>query len=518
MTDLQEAAGAPAGRLRTIITADPELDDLNSMIRLLLYSNELAIEGLVYASSRFHWKGDGAGTTFFLPDREYDEPKASWRWAPGERFLDDAIDAYALVHENLVRHDPGYPRPEELRAVVREGNVAFEGDMSEETPGSRLIADALLDDGTEPVYLQNWAGTSTVARALLSIEERNSASADWAATKAAVSRKAVILKFASQDGTYDDYIRPTWPDIRVIDVSTMAWGYGARRVALPEGAAMLKADWMRENVTERGPLGALYRVWGDGRQMVPGDPTDYFHLSGFSREELTEQGFWVWIDPSPAGEWISEGDTTNLLNLFANGLRGHEHPSYGGWGGRAERTDEGPDTWSVAAARDARPAGEAPDETAPDAAPPVDAGGDGFAFGATASDEYSVTRWFAQAQRDFATRLRWSVTPEYAAANHHPVVSVHPGLDVTAAAGSRVVLRATAEDPDGDAVTLHWLQYREAGTLPTALELQGADTAEVAFTLPPDAASGGTVHVVVEACDDAELPLATYRRVIVTVT
>ncbi len=512
MTGEQVPGGATNRRPRTIITADPELDDLNSMIRLLLYSNELTIEGLIYASSRFHWKGDGAGTTFFLPDREYDAPQTSWRWAPGERFLDDAIDAYALVHENLARHAPGYPRPEELRAVVRAGNVAFEGDMSEETAGSRLIAEVLLDDGTEPVYLQNWAGTSTVARALLSIEERHAESADWAATKAAISRKAVILKFASQDGTYDDYIRPAWPDIRVVDVAVHAWGYGARSVALPEGSAMLGAGWMRRNVTERGPLGALYRVWGDGRQMVPGDPTDYFHLSGLSREELTAEGYWVWIDPSPAGEWISEGDTTNLLNLIPNGLRSHEHPSYGGWGGRAERTDEGPDTWSVAAAKDALPEGVASD---PGASGGTASGGTGF--GGVPSDEYSVTRWFAQAQRDFATRLHWSVTSDYGAANHHPVLSVHPGVDVAAAAGSRVVLRASAEDPDGGAVTLRWWQYREAGTLPVALELDGSDTAEVAFTLPPDAAAGGTVHVVVEARDGAEVPLVTYRRVIVTV-
>ena len=235
------------------------------MIRLLLFSNEVAIEGLVYASSRFHWKGDGAGTTFFLPDREYDEPQTSWRWAPGERFIDDAIDAYALVHGNLAVHDIGYPSPEQLRSVVREGNVAFEGDISEETPGSQLIADVLLDDGAEPVYLQNWAGTSTVARALRSIEEQYSGSGEWEHVRAAVSRKAVILKFASQDGTYDGYIRPSWPDIRVVDVASMAWGYGARRVALPEGAAMLTASWMRDHVTGVGPLGTLYRVWGDGR-------------------------------------------------------------------------------------------------------------------------------------------------------------------------------------------------------------------------------------------------------------
>ena len=205
----------------------------------------------------------------------------------------------------------------------------------------------------------------------------------------------------------------------------------------------------------------------------------------------------MWFDPQPAGEWISEGDTTNMLNLLGNGLRGHEHPSYGGWGGRAARTAEGPDTWSIAESRD-----EAPDETVPDE---------------TVPDEYSVTRWFADAQRDFATRLRWSVTSEFSAANHHPVVTLSPGLDLSAAPGQRVTLRSNAEDPDGNAVTLRWWQYREAGTLPAAVRLDGADAAKVAFTLPDDAVRGQTVHLILEARDDAELPLATYRRVIVTV-
>jgi hypothetical protein len=37
------------------------------------------------------------------------------------------------------------------------------------------------------------------------------------------------------------------------------------------------------------------------------------------------------------------------------------------------------------------------------------------------------------------------------------------------------------------------------------------------FTLPHDAEPGRTVHLIVEARDDAELPLAAYQRVIVTV-
>lgn len=478
-----------AVRPRTIITADPELDDLNSMIRLLLYSNEIAIEGLIYASSRYHWKGDGKGTTFFLPDREYDEPQTSWRWAPGERFIDDAIGAYGETYDNLIVHDPRYPAPEALRSLVYEGNVDFEGDTSRDTPGSRLIADVLLDDRPGPVFLQMWAGPSTVARALMSIEERFTGSADWNEIRAAVSAKAVITKFDSQDATYDDYILPRWPDIRVIDVATLAWGYAARSTIRAEDTHLLSAGWLRENVTSVGPLGALYRVWGDGRQMVPGDPTDYFHLSGHSADELRGLGYWVWMAPQAAGEWISEGDTTNMLNLLVPGLRGSEHPTYGGWGGRARRADVGPDTWTL-----------------------VDSG-----MGTPAGDEASVTRWFADAQADFAARLRWSARGRYEDANHHPVLSIAQGLDIDVMSGGETQLSAVVDDPDGDGVQCHWWLYREAGTCSADVSLSTETGATTTVRVPADASPGGTIHVVCEAEDDAERPLKAYRRVILTV-
>ena len=484
-------------RPRTIITADPELDDLNSMIRLLLYSNEIEIEGLVYASSRFHWRGDGAGTSFFLPDREYDEPQTSWRWAPGERFIDDAVDAYAEVHPNLVVHDPRYPTPERLRSVIREGNVDFEGDISAETPGSRLIADALLDDRPGPLFLQLWAGPSTVARALRSIEERFRGTPDWEAVHAAVSAKAVITKFASQDGTFDDDIAPVWPGIRVIEVATLAWGYMARRTIPAAQHGLLSAEWMRENVTSVGPLGALYRVWGDGRQMVAGDMTDYFHLSGLSADELRAHGYQVWIDPQPAGEWISEGDSTNMLNLLVPSLRGHEHPSYGGWGGRYEPTSEGADTWGLADA--AFPRGGADRANGP--------GG----------DEGSVVRWFADAQADFAARLRWSVARRFEDANHHPVLAIEQGIDLGVAAGAEVRLSALVDDPDGDDVRVRWWIYGEAGTTDAALA--AVDGPETTVQVPADAHPGDTIHVIAEASDHAAgYPLKAYQRVILTVT
>ena len=51
-------------RPRTIVTTDGEVDDMDSFIRFLLYTNDLNVVGLVYSSSEFHYAGDGKGTTF----------------------------------------------------------------------------------------------------------------------------------------------------------------------------------------------------------------------------------------------------------------------------------------------------------------------------------------------------------------------------------------------------------------------------------------------------------------------
>ena len=46
-----------AQKPRIIATTDGEIDDRCSMVRFLLYANEWDIEGIIYCSSKFHWKG-----------------------------------------------------------------------------------------------------------------------------------------------------------------------------------------------------------------------------------------------------------------------------------------------------------------------------------------------------------------------------------------------------------------------------------------------------------------------------
>lgn len=502
-------------RPRVVLMLDPELDDQNTMIRYLLYSNHFETLGIIYTSSVFHWKGDGQGTPFSGPSEHQrfglSQPLSSWRWNEDESFLEDAIDIYAQVYPNLVVHAEGYPPPEELRARVLYGNVEFPGDISKDSPGSNLIKNLLLDDTHSPLYLLTGAGHSTIGRALYTIEEEYRNSPEWPEIYRRVSKKAIIQAWGDQDDVYADYIGPNWPGIEFREMSCTVWGYEARSAVLPEDRHYLSAEWTRENVSQVGPFGAFYRVWGDGKQMVTGDITDHFGFSGLDTAQLRELGYIVWTPPQEPGSWISEGDTPIFLNLIDNGLLGHVNSSYGGWGGRN--------------GMDIDPSG-------------------------IASKEYAVARWFGAAQRDFAARMRWSVTPEYSDANHNPVVEVisPPGSSCSVRPGERVTLKAVVTDPDGDHVRARWWRYSDADTYPGAIEMEhvesdgktgegwvvptpqvpGAEAVDKVtrsrievtsqFTVPPDAADGQTLHFILEATDNGEPNLTCYQRVILTVS
>src|SRR3989442_350128 len=104
LVTLAGCATAPASQHpRVVVTTDPELDDANSLIRYLLNSTDFRTEGLIYASSGFHWKGDGTGKQLSVPNREYSRwglnlcPCESWRWAPDEHFIDVAVATYAQL-------------------------------------------------------------------------------------------------------------------------------------------------------------------------------------------------------------------------------------------------------------------------------------------------------------------------------------------------------------------------------------------------------------------------------------
>ncbi|PSL00345.1 uncharacterized protein DUF1593 [Haloactinopolyspora alba] len=503
---------------RAIVTTDPELDDLNSLIRMLLYSNEIRIEGLVYASGQHHYTGD--------PEAGI----APYRWKAGQSHIEDALDAYALVEDNLRVHDKDYPTVEDLRSKYRVGNIEVVHDISESTPGSQLIADVLLDDKPGPVYLQAWGGLSTIARGLKDIEERYKDTPEWDAIYEKVSNKAIITSWGTQDNTYADYIAPNWPQVENRRVSTGIWGYGTRNSILPEDRYLVDAEWTQENVSEVGPLGDLYRVWGDGKFMGinagpewEGNPVyercfppddcymgpfhDYTDFFGFdtslpenSRENLIARGYTrLWTDLQEPGAFISEGDSPNFALLIDNGLRSYESATYGGWGGRQVQSATTPYLYT----------------------PPSDEAGDVDPETGTRPNGYHASRWWNDIQMDFAARLQWSVTPNHSDANHEPTARVPQGmLNIDVRPGQRVNLVGIARDSDGDDVTSNWWQYPEAGTYPGTVDVIQKDQGRspvAHFVVPEDAQLGQTIHLIFEVKDDGTPQMTSYQRVIATV-
>jgi hypothetical protein len=460
------AAGERPAKPRTVVTTDMEQDDYASLIRYLLYTNDLDTEGIVYTASRFHWAGDGKGTEFFLPGREYTTPQTSWRWTGTRTIQDKALAAYAQVFPNLRRQDAGYPTPAALRSKVKVGNVDFEGEMSHDTAGSNLIRDLLLDHDPRPVYLQAWGGTNTIARALKSIEERYPGNAR---IKAQVSRKAVILASGFQDETYADYIAPNWPGLKVEQLSAgyATWGYNCNSGqgntrGLPADHVYFTGDWIKKNI-QIGPYGKLYRSWLDGQSM-PGDPLDIFGDPA--------QAPGGWCKPLGPYDFLSEGDNVAFNPLLNTGLQDPADPALGGWGGQATRTTVSPNLWTMV------------------------------------TDPTTTLRWAGAAQNDFANRMSWTLTGDYRKAGHAPSVTIRQGDIERVRPGETVRLGARTHDPDGGHVSTTWWQYSEEGTYPGTVSISGSTV-----TIPADARRGQTISVILQGTDNGRFPLTRYDRI-----
>ena len=127
-----------------------ENDDIESMVRLLLYSNEINLEGLIAATSCWAKKA--------ATEKE-------------RKLILKIVNAYACVRENLSIHADGYPDPDGLRRKVCCGVAKYGrclgdgfGEASlNESDGVRLIIDAADQNDERPLWIAIWSGANTLA-------------------------------------------------------------------------------------------------------------------------------------------------------------------------------------------------------------------------------------------------------------------------------------------------------------------------------------------------------------------
>ena len=135
-----------------------------------------------------------------------------------------------------------------------------------------------------------------------------------------------------------------------------------------------------------------------------------------------------------------------------------------------------------------------------------------------------MSHWMEAIMSEFAARADWCIEDSFENANHAPEVAVVEGLDFEAAAGEEITLTAKAFDPDGNDVSIYWWEYEEADTYTKAEGSDGVrlgavegNPAGVIVRIPADAKSGDTIHIILEANDNARHALYAYQRVIITI-
>ena len=474
------------GKPRTIVTTDGELDDVDSFIRMLLYTNEYKVEGLIVSSSQWHYKGDGKGTKFIsemeMTKKLYGE-RTELRW-PGEQWIYDLVDAYGKVYPNLVKHSKDYPTHKYLRDRIRIGNIDFEGEMAKDTEGSDFIKAKLLDDDMNPLYLQVWGGTNTIARALKSIEDTYKNTPQWDKIYKKVCKKAILYAILDQDATYKKYIEPNWKDIKVYYNSNQFWSFAYfwKRSVPEQLHPYLEGKFMGEIINNHGPLLKMYYSYGDGNPPL-GELDDIY--SSMEKAKKNQWGSFGQYD------FISEGDSPAFLHLVDVGLNNLENPQDGGWGGRLVQSTVTPSRWEDGkAAADYNP------------------------FTQKMDDAYAQTRWIPAIQNDFAARADWCVN-DFKSANHAPKVVVSK-KNISVSKGQKITLKPMTSDPDSNKVSLKFWQYKEVGTCKQEAVISSKNnTAEI--IIPQTANRGDTIHIVVEAEDNGTPSLTRYQRVILTV-
>lgn len=471
------------GKMRLLVTQDGEVDDMNSLIHTLLYSNDIDLEGIVQTSSTLHYSGN--------------EETEALRWM-GTDWMYEFLDAYEEVYDNLIVHDSEYPTPDDLRSITVVGNIETEGDVSKETEGSDLVKDRILAEDERPLYIEIGGGANTVARALMSIEEEYGSQPGWEELYSRICENTILFAWGRQDKCYADYIAVNWPSMRMVDVSSSTLPYGYRWANVEElsdeSREKLSSEWMAANLEQnKGALMDKYVTWGDGTYLEGEAETDQY---GSNEELLNNEELWVG-HAYQRYDFLSEGDTPAWLITVPNGLRSDEDLAYGGWAGRYEMKidEENPELRLYQTAK---------------------------------SNERGIAAWIAAIQSDFAMRAQWCVAEKYEDANHLPEVAVTEGVNLEAAAGEEITLHATAEDPDGDVTSFRWYQYALADTYEEAededgnlsaieVTVSGENAEEAAFTVPEDAQIGDTIHIILEGVDAGGTNPIAYQRVIITV-
>jgi hypothetical protein len=211
-----------------------------------------------------------------------------------------------------------------------------------------------------------------------------------------------------------------------------------------------------------------------------------------NRDVLNGHGPLGALYPTNTGPRQKEGDTMMFLYLVPTGMNDPEQPTWGSWAGRYGRNENRKDK-------------------------PYYWANQQDTWQGTTHRENTLSRWAADLQNDFRTRLDWCVA-DFQDANHPPEPRIKGSLRRTVAPGANVSLDAgDSTDPDGHELRYEWMFSPEAGSyLGPFPALRSSGTAQTSF-IAPNVDMAHTIHLILAVTDRGSPPLTRYARVIVAV-
>ncbi|KAE9401395.1 DUF1593-domain-containing protein [Gymnopus androsaceus JB14] len=471
MTDPRTTTHRFPHKPRVFILSDisNEPDDAESLVRYLLYSHQFQTEGLVACTST--WMRN--------------------KVCPQD--MHRIIDAYERVVDNLNAHvhpTAQYLPAYHFRGLIRKGANGDDIPLSE---GGQLLLERIQVSTDQPLWVLCWGGTNVLAQVLLRIEKLHGE------TEAIQLRSQLrVYAISDQDDT-GAWIRHRYPDLFYI-VSIHGWNH------------YTLAAWTG----------------------ISGDQYYHFDQGGPDFSKMTKEWIKSHIQIGPLGTaypdylFIPEGDTPTFLYLIQNGLGVSEHPNYGSWGGRYQRTDISPNGLA------SMHYGDAIDRVI---------GADGRVY---MTNHGTIWRWRDAFQNDFAAHMQWTLSGDFAQANHHPVISINGDASLEtvyleAEAGSTITLDASGTyDPDpSDTLSFVWFHYKDPSATQTWVDAEVADlvitsldseSRKVKITIPladkccvelmsrEPCLWGQLMHLILQVTDNGSPALTSYRRVLIQTT
>lgn len=252
-TDFPPIGVVKAGNVPNDQKSDP--DDMQSMVRFLLYANEFDIEGLMATSGTFAGK------------------------ARKQNIL-GVIGRYGQVYENLKKHDLLYPTPDRLRSVTFEGRDGTWGKKGTENIGEGKdseASDALISivdkPDPRPIYVSVWGDCSVVAQAIWKVQQTRSK-----AELETFLSKLRIHQIATQDGTIG-WLRENFSSLFIIHSEKTYFGMFGGNDPISDLA------WVNKHIRhDHGPLCDVYPHEGIGCTGVcEGDSPAFLWLVSANR-------------------------------------------------------------------------------------------------------------------------------------------------------------------------------------------------------------------------------------------